>query len=73
MKKMKQEICVKECLKEINNEHLTWCEEINSKNDYTYSNLLNGSLKEKIETLKQIVSNEKRRKEEQNSPVIQLL
>ena len=43
---MIQEICVKKCLKDINNEHLTWCEELNSKNDYTYSNLLNGSLKE---------------------------
>ena len=61
--KMKQELCVKNCLKEIDNEHLTWCEVLNSKNDYKYSNLLNGNLEEKIQTFKQIVDNEKRRRE----------
>ena len=62
--KMKQEFCVKKCLKLLDNEHLTWCEVLNSKNDYTYLNLLHGALREKIETFKQINSNEKRRQEE---------
>ena len=70
--KMKQEICVKKCSKVIDNEHLTWCEVLNTTNDYTYSKLLNGTLREKIYTLKQINHNEKKRKEDQmNSPVIQ--
>ena len=46
--KMKEELCVKECLKVLDNEHLTWCEVLNSKNEYRYSNILNGTLKEKI-------------------------
>ena len=66
--KMKQEVCVKKCLKLLDNEHLTWCEVLNSKNDYTYLNLLNGTLREKIETFKQINSNEKRRQEEELVP-----
>ena len=47
---------------------------LNSKNEYRYESLLNGTLKEKIETLKQIHTNEKRSKEDQmNAPVIQFL
>ena len=52
---------------EINKFH-PWCEVLNSKNDYTYLNLLNGTLREKIETFKQINSNEKRRQEEELVP-----
>ena len=33
-KKIKEELCVKECLKVLDNEHLTWCEVPNSKNEY---------------------------------------
>ena len=50
--KMKQEFCVKKCLKLLDNEHLTSCEVLNSKNDYTYLNLLNKTLREKIVTFK---------------------
>ena len=45
-KEIKQEICVKKYLKVIDNKHLTWCEVLNSQNDYRYSNLLNGTLRE---------------------------
>jgi hypothetical protein len=34
---------------------------LNSKNEETYSNLLNGTLKEKNETLKQIHTNEEKK------------
>jgi hypothetical protein len=58
---MKEEYCVQECGKELDNSHITWCDILNTKEDYTYENLLNGTLEEKIGTLNQIKQNEKRR------------
>jgi hypothetical protein len=43
---------------------LTWCEKINKENDFRYIHLLNGTLEEKLETLKPFKSNEARRNEE---------
>ena len=57
--KMKQEYCIIACQKELDNEHITWCSKINKESDYKYEHLLNGTLQEKIETLKQIKMNEK--------------
>ena len=68
---MKPEFCVQSCQQIIDNEHLTWCEKLNSEDDMKYSHLLNGNLMEKVQTLKQIKSNEKRRQDEKDSLVIQ--
>ena len=53
--KMKQEYCITACKKEIDNEHITWCSKINGENSYRFEHLLNGTLQEKIQTMKQII------------------
>ena len=68
---IKEELCISSCKQIIDNEHLTWCDKLNSKNDFRYSHILNGNLEEKIKTLEQIKSNEKRRNKEKSSLVIQ--
>ena len=68
---LKEAYCVNSCQERIDNEHLTWCEKLNAENDFRFSHLLNGNLMEKINTLKQIRSNEKRRLEEKIPLVIQ--
>ena len=45
---------------------MTYCDKVNDETDYKFSNLLNGSLKEKLETLKQIEENEKKKKQLQS-------
>jgi hypothetical protein len=61
--KLKNEYCIKDCGKELDNEHMTWCSKLNTDNEYKYIQLLNGTLNEKIEAFKQINLNEERRKE----------
>ena len=39
MKKLNRKYVSKKCLKVIDNENLTWCEALNSQNDYKYSKL----------------------------------
>ena len=56
---IKETYCIKKCLQKLDNEHLTWCEKLNRKNDFKYSDLLNGNLIQKIKTLEQITSNGK--------------
>ena len=46
---------------------LTWCEKINKENNFTFINLLNEILEEKIGTLKQIKLNEIVRIEERKT------
>ena len=46
-KKMKQEFRIKACLKELDNQHLTWCEKINEEQDFKFEHFLNGTLFEK--------------------------
>ena len=58
---MKEEYCIKECGTILNNEHITWCKYLNEENDYKYSNIVNGDLNEKVETLRQIQSNYRKR------------
>ena len=67
---LKEDFCVKSCKLKIDNEHITWCDKLNNENDFRYKHLLNGNLMEKIKTLEQIKSNERRRREETNSLVI---
>ena len=52
---------------ELDNEHLTWCFKMNKTNDYKYIHLLNGTLREKIETFKQINQNKMKRNEDSNT------
>ena len=52
--KMKQEYCITACKQELDNEHITWCSKMNEENAYKLEHLLNGTLQEKIQTLKQI-------------------
>ena len=61
---MKEEHCINQCKKVLNNEHITWCEYLNNPNDFKYYHILNGDLNEKLETYKQIKSNNRRREEE---------
>ena len=62
--KREAEFCIEKCRKELNNEHLVWCNFINEESDYRYNDILNGNLQEKVGTLKQIQKNEEIRKEE---------
>ena len=59
---IKSKYCLNECGKELDNEDLTWCHEINTDSDYRYLHLLNGTLNEKIEIFKQINRNQDKRK-----------
>ena len=58
---MKQEYCIKSCQKELDNQHITWGDKINEDKDFRFWHLLNGTLQEKVQTLKQIKLNEKNR------------
>ena len=58
---MKEEYCVKECMEKWDNSHLTWGEKWNTIEDPTFEIFLNGTLEEKVRTLKQIKNNEKKR------------
>ena len=62
--KMKQEFCIKSCKQELDNEHITWCNKMNVGSDLKFEHLLNGTLQEKIQTMKQIKLNEKIRNSE---------
>ena len=55
---MNNEYCVKQCQKELDNSHLTWCDSLNRENDFSFIHLLNGTLEEQKGTLKQIKLNE---------------
>ena len=68
--KIKETYCIKSCLKKIDNEHLTWREKLNDEYNFRYAKLINGNLMEKIQTMKQIKSNERRRREQINYLVI---
>jgi hypothetical protein len=52
---MKQECCIKSFPKELDNQYITWCYKMNEDKDFR----LNGTLQERIQTLKQIKLNDK--------------
>ena len=58
---MNTEYCIKSCQKELDNQHITWCDKMNEEKDFRFEHLLNGTLQEKVQTLKQIKLNEKNR------------
>ena len=61
---IKEEYCIKECKTILDNEHITLCQYLNEENYYKYSHILNGDLNEKVETLRQIQSNNRKREED---------
>ena len=69
---MKEEFCIEKCNQVLNNEHITWCPYLKKSNAYKYSHILNGDLNEKLEALKQIKENTRKRKEDSTpcDPVI---
>ena len=56
--------CIKSCKKEIVNEHLIYCSELNGDSEVKYEHILNGSIQEKVEALKQVQLNEQKRTKE---------
>ena len=58
MKYLSETKCVKTCLEELTNSHITWCEKINSDSGLKFESLLNGTLMDQIDTYKQIKGNE---------------
>ena len=60
------------CNQVLSNEHILWCPYLNVINDYKYSHILNGDLNEKLEALKEIKENIRKRKEDSTpcDPVI---
>ena len=50
--------------KELDNQHLTWSDKMNKEQDFKFEHLLNGTLLEKIKTMKQIELNDKIRNAE---------
>ena len=68
---IRPEYCINECKKELDNNHLTWCEKINEKEYFKFIHLLNGTLEEKRGTLTQIKLNRLVRLKDKKNPVIQ--
>ena len=56
--------CLNDCGKELNNEHLKWCQYMNKESDLKYLDILNGDLQQKVNTFKQIQRNQELRKAE---------
>ena len=56
---MKQEYCIKSCQKELDNQHITWCDKMNEDKIFRFEHLLNGTLQERVLTLKPIKLNDK--------------
>ena len=48
-------------MKEIDNEHLIYCRELNGKSEINYEYVLNGSMQQKVEVLNQVKLNEEKR------------
>ena len=71
-KKMEEEYCIVKCGQILDNEHLTWCTHINEEDDFKYIDILNGDLRDKINTFRQIQRNEEFRKEERRKDKLNL-
>ena len=56
---MKQEYCIKSCQKELDNQHINWCDKMNEDKDFRFEHLLNGTLQQRAHTLKHIKLNYK--------------
>ena len=62
---------VNNCEIELNNENLVFCQKLNRNPEVIFWKILNGTLSEKIEALKQTKENEKIRNLQRNDPEIQ--
>ena len=69
---MEEEYCIVKCGKILDNEHLTWCHHIKEEGDFRYIDILNGDLKDKINTFRHIQRNEEFRKEEREKDKLNL-
>ena len=58
---------IKSCKQDLDNEHLFFCQKINTQSEIRFHHILNESLAEKNEALKQAKSNENRRKKEKET------
>ena len=67
---MKEIYCVKSCQTELDNEHLVYCQELNSNPEIIFFKILNGTMPQKLEALHQTKENEKNRNMKRNTPVI---
>ena len=67
---MNQEYFIKQCQKELDNTHMTWCHFMNKENDLQ---VLNETLEEKIGTVKQIKQLLIKKKRRNKHPVVQYL
>ena len=56
--------CIESCKKEIDNEHLVYCEKLNENSLLRFEQILNGSISEKKEALNQVFLNEEMRRKE---------
>ena len=51
---MEAKYCIEICGEELDNEHLTCCKYLNEESDFRYQNILNGELKQKLDTFEKI-------------------
>ena len=63
-KSITERFCIKSCKIEIDNEHLVYCKELNRTSLFRFEHILNGTLEEKKEALKQVRFNEEIRSKE---------
>ena len=68
---MKEIYCVKSCQTKLNNDHLVYCQELNSNQEIFFFKILNGNMPQNIEALHQTKENEKNQNMKRYTPVIQ--
>ena len=68
---MKEIYCAKSCQTELANEHLVYCQELNSNPEIIFFKILKRTLPQKIEALHQTKENEKNLNPKRSTPVIQ--
>ena len=62
---------MKNCQAELNNSHLVFCPKFNGNPEINFWKILNGTLAQKIEALRQTTNNERIRNLDRKNPVIQ--
>ena len=45
---IKQKYCIESCQKELDNQHITWCDKMNEDKDFRFEQLLNETTQERI-------------------------
>ena len=65
--------CIEKCMVEMNNEHLVWCDKLNTNSELKYSELLNGDFTKKTRSFETSKRKLKKKRSRKESPVIQYL